>query len=176
VTHGHRTLVVVRHAKAEREATHDHERRLTQRGRGDAAAAAATVSAALSVAQRGKAVALVSSAVRAVETWQLIASRLPGGAQVGERVEDALYQADVGDVTDLLTSLDQDLEVALVVGHNPTLEDTVRALAAGGDGDALARLDGGLSTAAVAVLSYQGLWSDLAAGSCRLEAVEVGRG
>jgi len=169
VTHGHRTLVVVRHAKAEREATHDHERRLTQRGRGDAAAA-------LSVAQRGKAVALVSSAVRAVETWQLIASRLPGGAQVGERVEDALYQADVGDVTDLLTSLDQDLEVALVVGHNPTLEDTVRALAAGGDGDALARLDGGLSTAAVAVLSYQGLWSDLAAGSCRLEAVEVGRG
>ena len=174
MAHEHRTRSSYDTRK--REATHDHERHLTERGRGDAAAAAPTVSAALGVAQRGKAVALVSSAVRAVETWQLIASRLPGGVQVEDRVEDALFQADVDDVTDLLTSLGDDVEVAVVVGHNPTVEDTVRALAAGGEDDALARLDGGLSTASVAVLSYQGPWSDLAADCCRLEAVEVGRG
>lgn len=171
-----RTVVVVRHAKAESEAAQDHDRRLTGRGRRDAAAAAPTVGGALADSGAGRSVALVSSAVRAVETWQLVAAGLPADGGVEERVLDVLFRADADDATGLLAGLGDDIAVAVVVGHNPAMEDTVRCLVAGGDAVALERLDDGLSTAAVAVLAYNGPWSDIGPGSCRLAGLEVGRG
>jgi len=77
------------------------------------------------------------------------------------------------------------------VGHNPTMEATVHALAgddggaddagaddAGADGAAVRdRLsERGFPTAAVATLTYNGDWAGIGPGTCRLEGFDVGRG
>lgn len=177
---GTRRLVVVRHAKAEGSGPTDHRRRLTKRGHGDAAAASAAVAAALP-GGAGRAVALVSSAVRAHETWADLAAGLPAGHRVEEQVSNDLYEAGVDDVVRLVAGLDDGVEVAIVVGHNPTMQGTVHELAGGG-----ARVRGdraawdsvnerGFPTASVAVLDLPAEWAHLEAAGCRLVAFDVGR-
>jgi len=178
----HRTVVVVRHAKAESAGPTDHRRRLTERGRGDAAAAGRAVASALAASAGGRTVALVSSATRAYETWQELSTALPADLVVEEAVRDGLYEAGTDDVVRLLAELDADVTTAVVVGHNPTMEATVHALA-GDDGGAIGsgvvrdRLsERGFPTAAVATLTYNGDWAGIGPGTCRLEGFDVGRG
>jgi len=171
----HHTLVVIRHAKAERTAVHDHDRTLTTRGRDDAAALAPVVGEVLATAADGGSTVLVSSAARAVETWRLLGAGLPAEVHVDERVEPALYGASSDEVAGLVRGLGDDVDTAVVVGHNPGLEDAVRDLAADGAPDAMARLHEGMPTASAAVLAHEGSWSDLRSGSCRLESVAVCR-
>ncbi|CAN5838675.1 histidine phosphatase family protein [soil metagenome] len=171
-----RLVIVVRHAKSEHSGVRDRDRRLTERGRGDASSAAAAVGAALGgSAASGEVVALVSSSARTYETWQQLAARLP--VAVDERVSDELYDAGIDDVVDLVARLDDGVSAAIVVGHNPTMQATVHTLAGGGDPGALALLgERGFPTASVAVLAHEGEWSELAPDSCRLRAFDVGRG
>lgn len=168
--------MVVRHAKAA-DGSHDHARRLRPGGRADAKASGHLVAAALETGTGvGRAVALVSSADRAYETWQQVAAALPDGTAVDERVLDALYDTEVDVVIGLLSGLEDESTRAVVVAHNPTLEEAVHTLAGGGDPECLARLDRqGLPTSAVAVLTYDGPWSGLARGTCALVALDVGR-
>ena len=65
-----RRLVVIRHAKAEPVASSDHARRLTDRGRQDAAEAGRWARAAGFLPDH----ALVSTAARAHETWTAFAT------------------------------------------------------------------------------------------------------
>lgn len=180
ITHPDRTVVVVRHAKAEKQAESDHARRLTDRGRGDAAAAGSAVASALSptpgTASAGRSVALVSSATRAHESWKQLAPALTEGSVVEEQVTDDLFEAGVDDVLGLLGRLDDDVAAVVVVGHNPTMEAAVEALVGSAEPDVRTRLDErGFPTAAVAVLSYAGSWVDLGPSGCRLIGFEVGR-
>ena len=125
-----RVLVLVRHGKAEsNEESGDHDRRLTARGRSEAAATGRRVAELL--AGRRVDVAWVSSAVRAHQTWDQVAACLPAAAQVV--VERDLYQAGGRDVLDRVASVlaadaDGKAQVMVVVGHNPTMEQVVRAL------------------------------------------------
>ena len=171
-------IVIVRHGKAEKSAQgsapRDYDRHLTERGRADSRETGALLDTALDLPAEGV-VALVSSAPRAQETWQEVAAALTHGAGVVADVRDDLYQTGVDEVVALLTATDDDVSSVLVVGHDPTMSETVQALAGDGEADALSRLEDGLSTAAFAVLSYDGRWSAVGPGSCRLERVEVGR-
>lgn len=133
-------LVLVRHGKAESGAEgSDHDRPLTARGRSEAAATGRRVAALL--AGRQVDLAWVSSATRAHQTWARIAVALPAPGQLV--VERDLYQASGRDVlgrvesamtadtamtADADTDADRKARVMVVVGHNPTMEQVVRAL------------------------------------------------
>jgi phosphohistidine phosphatase SixA len=60
-------------------------------------------------------VAVVSTAARARETWQLAD---PGGVEVV--LEDRVYEASVADLREVLA--EQSADCVVLVGHNPSIE------------------------------------------------------
>lgn len=167
-----RTLVIMRHAKAEASAPTDIERRLTERGHADAEEAGAWL------AQQGISPgdALVSAAARTSETWEDVATGAGWDLDLAQYV-DGLYTAGTDTALDLIRETEGGIETLVVIGHNPTIELVAQVLDDGdGDEEAGNAMVVGFPTAAVAVFSYDGDWADLEAGAATLRAFHVGRG
>jgi len=165
----HRILVVIRHAKAEQFGTTDQERRLEKRGRRDAEA----VGAWLAREEIEPDYALVSSAVRAVETWEAVA----GGAGWGidPDIDTALYEASPDAALDVIREVPEDTQTLVLIGHNPTAAYLAQLLDDGsGDPDAAEEMAEGFPPAAVAMLEFDGDWEDLEVGGARLTAFHSG--
>src|SRR5437773_11617307 len=97
-----RTLVIVRHAKAQRPADlADADRPLTQRGHADAAAAGAWLAA------RGYRPDLVlcSPSKRTRQTWRGVSVALAGSPEPTVRFEPELYYGAVDDALALITQV-----------------------------------------------------------------------
>jgi phosphohistidine phosphatase len=169
---GHRRLVLLRHAKAAwPHGVPDHERPLAGKGRRNARAAGQWFRG---VVPRPDLV-LCSDALRARQTWELVAAALAGPA-VPLRLEGRLYGADPGDLLDLVREEPDGVGVLAVVGHQPTLAMTALLLAgAGSDRGALARLREKYPTNGIAVLRVDGPWAGLTAGGAVLESFDVPR-
>ncbi len=165
------TLVVLRHAKAEQEGPSDFERPLSPRGAADAAEAGSWMAAEGLVPDH----ALVSGALRTVQTWDALAAG--GGWDLPPALDRGLYAADSDTALDLVRLLDDDLGTVVVVGHNPTMASLALLLDDGeGDPAVAAELATGFPTCALAVFSYAGSWADLAPGAATVTAYHVGRG
>ncbi len=169
-----RTLVVMRHAKAEQAAPSDFERPLCARGLRDAAAAGSWLSDQGFVPDH----ALVSGALRTRETWEQL--RVGAGAawnEVEASYDNGLYAAGVDTALDLLRLLDDDGERALIIGHNPTVGYLAQLLDDGaGDAAAGEHLALGFPTSATAVFTFSGGWAGLAPATARLNGHHVARG
>ena len=128
-------LILFRHGKAESRAAtgEDFDRALTERGRNDSR----RMGERLAAAGLAPDVALVSSAVRTLETWEQAAPAFPK-AKLDPRKE--LYNA----APDVLLEAARDSGAASValIAHNPGLEVLAAELMGMADGDA------GLATAA----------------------------
>jgi phosphohistidine phosphatase len=171
VSSGQRTLVVVRHAKAEPYAETDHARRLTERGRADAAAAGRF----LATAGLAPTHVLVSDATRTQETWAEMRAYL--GEPIEVDVSPAYYSASEQDVLEGVRMLPADAACAVFVGHNPTVAHVARLLLDGeGDPEVMRGLLEGFPPAAVAVFELPGDWSELAEAGARLTRFHVGHG
>jgi phosphohistidine phosphatase len=171
VSSGQRTLVVVRHAKAEPYAETDHARRLTERGRADAAAAGRF----LATAGIAPTHALVSDATRTQETWAELSGSLGEGVEVD--VSPAYYSASEDEVLEAIRMLPSDATCAVFVGHNPTAAHVARLLLDGeGDPEVMRGLLEGFPPAAVAVFELPGDWSELTEAGARLTRFHVGHG
>jgi phosphohistidine phosphatase len=120
-------------------------------------------------------IALVSSAVRTRETWDLVAAELD--ADVPVRVADSLYDAAVWDVVVLLRTLPPDVATAIVVGHNPGMERVAMLLDDGsGPAEDRARMAAKFPTSGIAVLTLTVEdWGSLDAQSGRLDTFHVPR-
>lgn len=167
--------MVLRHGRAESFAEEDHARRLTARGRRDATATGVWLGERLR--ERGAGVrpglALVSSAARARETWELVAAGLPGQpGQFGQfeaRVCEDLYSASPDTVLDALRTVPDDVATLVYVGHNPTAASLVHALEDGEpDVEAFVALSRGFPPGAAALLQVPVAWSALDAAGARL--------
>jgi phosphohistidine phosphatase len=164
--------MLLRHAKsAWPEGMLDHARPLGPRGLAEAPLAGQWL------AEEGLVpdIALVSSAVRTRETWDLVAAELD--ADIPVRVADSLYDAAVWDVVVLLRTLPPDVATAIVVGHNPGME-RVAMLLDDGSGPAAdrARMAAKFPTSGIAVLTLTvDDWRSLDAQSGRLETFHVPR-
>jgi phosphohistidine phosphatase len=167
-----RTIVIVRHAKAETHAATDHARPLTARGLADARAAGHWLGQRLDAAAGESLVALVSTATRARLTWEQIAAVVPGRT----RMLDGLYEAGPDEVLQTLAMLDEAVRVAIVVGHNPTVHEVVETLSDGSTAAHQELRSRGFPTCAVGVLALSGTWRDLRPGACSLTDVHVARG
>lgn len=163
-----RTLVLVRHAKAEPHRGSDHGRRLDRRGHGQVAAVAAN----LQQLDLTPDVVLVSSAARTRETWERIAEALGLDPRVA-RFRDDLYEASHADVVAAIAGQEDRAHTVLVIGHEPTISTVADVLAGeSSDSGAAAQVRVGMPTGGVAVLTGElGRWADLAPGSLRLETV-----
>ena len=168
-----RTLVIMRHAKAESSAPTDHDRALTERGHTDATEAGSWL-AASGIAPD---YALVSAAVRTSETWEDLC--VGAGWELGlAESSEALYSAEGETALDLIRETEPGVVSLVVVGHNPTMGYLVQLLDDGdGDEDAMSQVAmGGYPTAAATVFTYDGDWSDLEEGAATLVAFHVGQG
>ncbi|WP_236683793.1 SixA phosphatase family protein [Demequina flava] len=163
------TLILARHAKAERPAgLQDMDRPLALIGR----KASAHLGEELVSAGLSPTLALVSPANRTQQTWGLMSS---GFDQCELRTVDDLYETHVDGLLDVLRELG-DEDSVLVVGHEPTSSATAAYLASDeSDTPALKSVAQGLSTATAAVLTFDGAWSELGSRTAQLTQVVSGR-
>jgi phosphohistidine phosphatase len=159
-----KTLLILRHAKAQPDAPDgDHARRLTPRGERDAAAAGAIVA---SLIDRPDAI-VTSDAARALQTAEIVAEIV--GFAEPLTVEPAVYGADDLALLRLVQNLPDAAERVLLVGHNPGFEELATALARPG-----AAVD--LKTAGLAHVEFDvARWKAVREGMGRLRGVYVGR-
>lgn len=157
-----RTLVLLRHAKsAWPDGVPDTQRPLNDRGRRDAPA----VGRWLREHVDGLAAVACSPAARTRETWELVSAELadPPGAAFDERI----YGGTPGELLDVVHDLPDDAATALLIGHNPGMEELVALLS----GE-----EPGMSTSALAVVTWDGAWTDAAARVAQLRDHAAPRG
>lgn len=162
-----RRLMLLRHAKTESDAPsgEDIDRCLDERGRDDAAAIGAWMAARRLNADG----VLVSTAVRARQTWDIVAPLL-GDAPADAVALPALYLAEPADILRTIHCTAADVGRLLVIGHNPGLHELALMLSGDGAGDARARLHGNLPTCGLAVIDFDiADWRDAAFQRGRLE-------
>jgi phosphohistidine phosphatase len=152
----------MRHATARSHGESDHARELTRRG----VAEANEVARRLAAAGVRPALALVSSALRARQTWEAV-ERECGPCEV--RADESLYSASADTVLEVLRLVPVATGTVAFVGHNPAAEYMAGVLS-GGDGDpeAMRVLLRGMPPATAAVFGITADWSDLAPGGGRL--------
>jgi phosphohistidine phosphatase len=169
-----RTLVLLRHAKAETPGElPDFDRRLTTVGESDADAAGAW----LADQRLRPDLVLCSPAARTRQTWQgvsiALAQGLPTSGAPEVRYENGLYEGGRTEVLDLLRAVPEDVRTVLVVGHNPTVSDVSILLIPDDqyDGNAIQ-----LKTSGLAVHRSEAPWSATEPGSMHLVERHTARG
>jgi|SRR6185369_9105882 phosphohistidine phosphatase len=152
-----RTLVIMRHAKAEQpESTEDFARPLADRGRRDAAEAGNWLAGEKLIPD----LVLCSPAMRTRTTWHEVAIAMAtavGGGGSTVQYETDLYYHGLGAALRLIRGVDPAVRTLLVVGHNPT----VSALSLRLD-DGPRRREQGLKTAGIAVHEVSSTWAECA--------------
>lgn len=118
-------------------------------------------------------IVLCSSAHRATDTLAGIRTALPPSVRI--EVSSDLYVATVDTILEHVRGLGDDVECALVIGHNPTLQDLATLLAGEGDVAHRAQLATKFPTGAVVTISFRGGWIDVGADAGRLETLFMPR-
>ena len=141
---------MLRHAKSEwPEGVADHDRPLAKRGRRDAP----KVGKWLARNDYVPDVVVCSTAQRTRETWDLVAAKLPDTPDV--RFDQRAYGANAQTLLYLASELPDECRTGLLIAHNPGVSDLAGV---------------GFPTAALAVLTFDGDWADLAPGQAQLAA------
>lgn len=120
------TLIVIRHAKSDWNTDlPDHDRPLAPRGRRQAPPLGSWLGRHLP----GQIdLAVVSTAVRAQQTWQLAADELE--AAPPRQDDAAAYTFDGAELLDVVADLPEAHQVVALVGHAPAVEELVEHLSA----------------------------------------------
>jgi phosphohistidine phosphatase len=145
-------LILLRHAKAEKAegGIRDLERPLNARGRADAARIGAYMAHHALLPDR----VLISTARRTRQTWDGVASAW--SVRPEPDFIDRLYDAGAETIFGVIREAGQTAATLMVIGHNPGLHDTARALIAAGDVEARERLAEGLPTSGLLVIDFAG--------------------
>lgn len=142
-----RRLMLLRHAKTERTAPgeRDRDRKLMKRGRADAPVIGAYMAHHRLIPD----LAVVSPAMRAQETWTLIAGAFakPPRSISEERIYNASPEALLAVIAGVRKA-----ETLLLVGHNPGLQDLAVRMIASGDVNMREQLKEKLPTSGLVVI------------------------
>jgi phosphohistidine phosphatase len=165
-----RRLVLIRHAKATAGAS-DHERPLAGRGVVDAAALGRWLVAS-GVAPD---YVVVSTALRARQTWEVVAGGLRSTPAVV--ADDRVYGNTVDDLLEIIHGAPADAACVVLVGHNPSMAELAGGLDDGA-GDSVARTAVARSypTSGVACFDVEAEWEQLQLGDATLTHFAAPRG
>ena len=151
-----RSLILLRHAKSDWSSGHaDIARPLAKRGRRQAPESGRWLNDSIDSID----LAIVSPATRARSTWELVAAELDEPPKT--RIDDRVYAASGNDLLAVVRELSDDLDIVVLVGHNPGLEDLVSRLT----GEAVP-----IPTSAIAVIGLSGSWATAGDASAALRA------
>jgi len=119
-----KTLLIMRHGKSswKNKDLDDHERPLKKRGKKNVSSVGEMVVKKELIPQ----IILCSSAVRAQQTAELFIEATKFSGKV--EYLDALYLAEDDKVMQLVAQLPDEVERAMIIGHNPGLESLVQRL------------------------------------------------
>lgn len=156
-----KTLYLLRHAKSswDEKGLGDVERPLAGRGR----KAAARIGEYMKEHEMLPDVILCSPAVRASQTCAIVAEAL--GIEDRVRVEPSLYPGSAEAIVDALRALRDETESALVIGHNPSIEEAAAGLGGDGKKKALSRMSKKYPTGGLAVIAFLDDWQRVAPGA-----------
>lgn len=144
-TPAERTLILLRHAKSDWSGGEaDVDRPLAKRGIRQAPEAGRWLNASIDRID----LAVVSPAVRARSTWDLVSAELD--APPPTRIDERVYAASVGELLAVVREVSHDIGTVAVVGHNPGMADLVARLTE-------QWVD--MPTSAIAVVALPGSWS-----------------
>jgi phosphohistidine phosphatase len=118
-----KTILLMRHGKSDwEEDVTDFDRPLTGRGRND------TPYMGRFLLKSGKTPHLIisSPAKRARETAELLAKSCKYKGKI--EFNDSLYENSPGEIIRVIQDIDDKIDVAMVVGHNPSIEGAVKKL------------------------------------------------
>jgi phosphohistidine phosphatase len=160
-----KTLLILRHAKTQSDApAGDHARELTERGHRNAAAMGDYIHKLIGTPDA----IITSDATRAQQTAEIVASAV--GFQTPLTVEPRIYGADLNTLLALVRSILDEVDTAIIVGHNPEFEELAAALA--GNPEQGVRLP----TSGLALLGFDvERWDAVRAGAGRLREVATPR-
>ncbi len=121
-------LTLIRHAKSDwgEPGLRDHDRPLNNRGERDAPRIGKALAARHIKPRR----IIASTALRAQSTARLIAAEL----DYPERdiiSEACIYAAEIGDLIDVIAGIDDSIESAFLIGHNPGFHELANTLLPG---------------------------------------------
>lgn len=161
-------VLLLRHAKAEQASDDDHARKLTERGRMDAAHIGAWLHKRYIID-----LVLCSTSARTRETWRFVIEELGGKDEV--QFLKPLYLAPVATIMKLVRRADDGVQTIMIIGHNPGIEEAVAMLVREARGkDEYRRLQAAsekFPTATLAVLEFEvGHWRDTKSNSGTLAA------
>lgn len=158
-----RRIVLLRHAKADWPEVADHDRPLAERGRKDAPVAGRRLAEIGIVPE----LTYCSTAQRTRETWKLVVHELPRRPKTV--YDDRLYEASPGELIAVLNETPEEVRDLLLVGHNPGVHALADALSAQAEPGVRERMTrSGFSTAALAVVAFDGSWKSVELGVGRL--------
>ncbi|MCP4620066.1 MAG: histidine phosphatase family protein [Bradyrhizobium sp.] len=158
-----RRLMLLRHAKTETDAPsgQDHDRRLDERGRSDAAEIGHWIARNPPFPN----LVLVSTAVRARQTWDLAWEEMKDRVPKPEvEILDELYGAEPTQLLHIVRMASaSNPKRLMLVGHNPGMHETALMLAGSGDKAARKALAENLPTSGLATLDFDiDDWTDAA--------------
>jgi phosphohistidine phosphatase len=156
-----RRLYLLRHAKSswDEPGLADRDRPLAPRGR----KASKLIAAHLREEGISPELVLCSPSKRTRQTLKRI------GIEGGEVwLDDELYAASAGELLGIINGIDDEVTSAMVIGHNPGLQELALQLA--GSGPEISTIRTKFPTAALATLAFVGGWSELAPGGADLLA------
>jgi phosphohistidine phosphatase len=157
-----RTLILLRHAKSACPAdTPDAARPLAARGLRDAPVVGRWLQAQVPKID----CVVCSPAVRAVQTWNLAAVQLTSLPPVSH--DQRLYGASAHDLLAVTQQLPPGTATAVLVGHNPGLEDFLTLLTG---------VTEVLKTSAIAIITTPLSWEQCRFGSATVAALATPRG
>jgi len=163
-----RRLLLLRHGKADNPpAVKDVDRPLANRGRGQALLAGEAVRERGLLPDR----VVCSPARRTRDTWEAFAIGLQADPELRDAAEtdDRIYDNTLDDLLDVIHETPSDVTTLLLVGHNPAVAGLAGVLDEDGGGPAHRVLAEGFPAGALAVFSVDGKWSEVRAGTARLD-------
>jgi phosphohistidine phosphatase len=119
-----KTLYLLRHAKSSwnDSSLRDFDRPLNERGRADAP----VIGKHLASENLGDPLLICSPALRTRETVELVSHN--ANLHVEPRFEERIYEASLRDLLQVVSEIDDANQTAILIGHNPGLEELLAFL------------------------------------------------
>ncbi|MET0606893.1 MAG: histidine phosphatase family protein [Beijerinckiaceae bacterium] len=144
-----RRLILFRHAKSDwPQGVADHDRPLASRGRAQAPVMGAYLASEMLVPD----LAIVSTALRAQETWRLASAAFREAAP--QRDDKRVFAAPAERLLAIAREAPPETRVLVMVGHNPGFHEAAARFVGHGDRYAFARMRAKFPTSALAVLDF----------------------